>query len=115
MARIVVTGANGFIGLALVQALAARGDEVVGFDIVTGPALHALCGRYANVRVVPGDISEWHHVANLLRDARPDAVLHCAAVVGVIACVDAPFATMRVNIGARSICSKPCGCSASGA
>lgn len=99
MARIVVTGANGFIGAALVKALAARGDEVIGFDIVLGPALKAVCGRYSNVRVVPGEISEWHHVANLLRDAQPDAVIHCAAIVGVIASADAPFATMRVNIG----------------
>lgn len=99
MARIVVTGASGFIGAALVKALAARGDEVVGFDIVLGPELTALCGRHAKVRAEQGDISEWHQVANLLRDARPDAVIHCAAIVGVIASADAPFATMRVNIG----------------
>lgn len=98
MARIIVTGANGFIGADVVKALAARGDDVVGFDIVVGPVLHALQQRYANVRVVPGEITEWHHVANLIRDFEPDGVVHCAAIVGVIASVDAPFATMRVNI-----------------
>ena len=98
MARIIVTGANGFIGAEVVRALAARGDDVVGFDIVIGPGLRALQTRYANLRVVAGEISEWHHVARVIRDAEPDAVVHCAALVGVIASVDAPFATMRVNI-----------------
>lgn len=98
MARIIVTGANGFIGAEVVKALAARGDDVVGFDIVVGPVLRALQEQHANVRVSPGEITEWHHVANLIRDVEPDAVVHCAAIVGVIASVDAPFATMRVNI-----------------
>jgi UDP-glucose 4-epimerase len=98
MARIIVTGANGFIGAEVVRALATRGDEVVGFDIVVGSALDALQRQHSNVRVVPGEITEWHHIAHLLRDVKPDAVVHCAAIVGVIASADAPFATMRVNI-----------------
>ncbi|HEX9277125.1 MAG TPA: NAD(P)-dependent oxidoreductase [Casimicrobiaceae bacterium] len=98
MARIIVTGANGFIGAEVVKALAARGDEVVGFDIVVGPVLRALQNRHANLHVVPGEITEWHHVAKLIRDVKPDAIVHCAAIVGVIASADAPFATMRVNV-----------------
>lgn len=94
MARMVVIGASGFIGGALVKALAERGDEVAGFDVLLGPALKALCGRYANVLVAPGDITEWHRVATLLRDAQSDAVIHCAAIVGVIASADALFATI---------------------
>lgn len=99
MARIIVTGANGFIGAEVVKALAARSDEVVGFDILVGPILCALQERHANLRVVSGEITEWHHIANLIRDVKPDAVVHCAAIVGVIASADAPFATMRVNVG----------------
>ncbi len=33
-----------------------------------------------------------------LRDARPDAVIHCAAVVGVAASAGAPLTTFRVNV-----------------
>ena len=98
MGRFVVTGANGFIGAEVVRALAGRGDEVVAFDIVVGPVLRALQRQFSRIKIVPGEITEWHHVAHLLRDAQPDAVIHCAAIVGVIASVDAPFATMRVNI-----------------
>ena len=99
MARIIVTGANGFIGAEVVRALAARGDEVVAFDFVVGRVLRAAQERHARVRVVPGEITEWQHVANLIHDVKPDAIVHCAAIVGVIASADAPFATMRVNIG----------------
>ncbi len=98
MARIIVTGANGFIGAAVVAALASRGDEVTGCDISIGPVLHALQARHANVHAVVGEITEWQHLATLLRDTRPDAVVHCAALVGVIASADLPYATMRVNI-----------------
>ncbi|HEV8257329.1 MAG TPA: NAD(P)-dependent oxidoreductase [Casimicrobiaceae bacterium] len=99
MARIIVTGANGFIGAEIVKSLAARGDEVVGFDVAVGPALKALSERCGNVTIAAGEITEWHHIANLIRDHRPDAIIHCAAIVGVIASADAPFATVRVNIG----------------
>lgn len=98
MARIIVTGANGFIGAEVVRALAERGDEVAAFDIVVGPPLRALAAQHPNVRVVAGEITEWQHIANLVRDAKPDAIVHCAALVGVIASADVPFATMRVNI-----------------
>ena len=98
MARIIVTGANGFIGVEIVRALAARGDEVAALDIAVGPPLKALGARHANVAIAPGEITEWHHVASLIRDHRPDAIIHCAAIVGVVASAEAPFATMRVNI-----------------
>ena len=35
--RVLVTGSSGHLGEALVRALAAGGDEVVGLDLVTSP------------------------------------------------------------------------------
>ena len=98
MARILVTGAGGFIGLATVAALAARGDEVTGFDLRISPGLAALAGRFPNVRPVVGELAEWAHVAGAIQAARPDAVVHLAAIVGVPASVGAPLSTMRVNV-----------------
>ena len=99
MARILVTGANGFLGVEIVRFLAARGDEVFAFDIAIGAALLALANQHQRVTVVPGEITEWPHVASVVRDHRPDAIVHCAAIVGVVNSAAAPFATMRVNIG----------------
>lgn len=99
MARILVTGASGFIGAAVTEALARRGDTVAAFDIAVSPALARICARYPHVQAVPGEITEWPHVAAALREARPEAVVHCAAIVGVVASLDAPFATLRVNVG----------------
>ena len=99
MARITVTGANGFIGSAVTAALLARGDTVWAFDQVHGTQLQALQRRFAGLRIQLGEISEWQHVVDLLRLANPDAVVHCAAVVGVVAGAAAPMSTVRVNIG----------------
>ena len=98
MARILVTGAGGFIGLATVAALAERGDEVTAFDLRISPGLNALAERFPRVRPVLGELTEWAHLAGAIQAARPDAVVHLAAIVGVPASVGAPLSTMRVNV-----------------
>ena len=98
MSRILVTGASGFIGAAVSTALAARGDEVWAFDIASSRAIEEAADDCPLLHFVPGEITEWHHVAQTIKDARPDAVIHCAAIVGVVASAAAPLAAIRVNI-----------------
>src|SRR3712207_3302006 len=98
MSSILVTGANGFIGVEVAAALAARGDHVAAMDIAVGPALAQLAARRPNVKVVQGEITEWAHVAGLMKECRPSAVVHCAAIVGVLSSARAPITTMRVNV-----------------
>ena len=98
MARIFLTGGGGFIGCAVASALAARGDEVTAFDIGESPALKALRARAANVSFVPGELTEWPQLAEAMKQARPDAVIHCAAVVGIVNSLASPLYTMRVNV-----------------
>lgn len=98
MARILVTGANGFIGYAVTEALLARGDEVLATDIAAGPRLQALIERAKGLTFTPGEITDWTLLVRLLKDGRPDRIVHCAAIVGVPASVGAPTATFRVNI-----------------
>ncbi|SDR50803.1 UDP-glucose 4-epimerase/UDP-glucuronate 4-epimerase [Paraburkholderia fungorum] len=98
MKKILVTGASGWLGTEIVKALLARGDAVIGTDIVVSPATTALAARYPALRTVAADLCEWPQVMRLLSDHRPDAVIHAAAIVGVIQCADIPLKANRVNV-----------------
>ena len=71
--RVAVTGASGFIGGRLVEALAARGSEVTA--IVRDYRRAARLGRLA-IRIVRADMTDAAAVDHALRNA--DVVFHCA-------------------------------------
>jgi nucleoside-diphosphate-sugar epimerase len=98
MATILVTGGSGFIGAAVVEALAARGDRVVAFDLAEGERLRTLRSADPNIQSAAGELTEWPQLAETFRRSRPDAVVHCAAIVGVVHSLASPIATMRVNV-----------------
>jgi UDP-glucuronate 4-epimerase len=100
MSRVLVTGAAGFIGSHVCEALLERGEEVTGldnFDPFYPRALKEenLAGvrRRGGFRFVEGDIT---------RDALPldgiAAVLHLAAKTGVRSSVEDPTAYVAVNV-----------------
>src|SRR5918992_628511 len=79
MRRFIVTGAAGFIGSHLAEALQARGNEVVGLDAFTDyydPALKELNARALDVRRL--DLAE-----DELDFGGFDGVFHLAAQPGV--------------------------------
>lgn len=98
VSRILVTGGAGFIGSGVIRALAARGDEVTAFDIARSPRLDAALTQHPNVEFVQGEITEWPQVVGLMQSRKPDAVVHCAAVVGVTNSLASPIGTFRVNV-----------------
>lgn len=74
--RALVTGADGFIGQALVRRFAGRGESVVGLDL-RRPEVSA-----AAVRPVACDITDGRAVARVFEEQGPfDCVVHTAAVV----------------------------------
>ncbi len=88
--RILVTGAAGFIGRMVVDALAARntlllnGQErrisaILAADIAEGP-LADMAGVHRRVHALPGALSSPDTLARIIEDA-PDLVIHLAAVV----------------------------------
>lgn len=98
MGQYLVTGGAGFVGAAVVTALAARGDQVVAFDQRPSQRIGEITRAYDTVRFVSGDVLEWAGLAAAMQELRPDAVVHCAAIVGVAASLDTPAQTMRVNV-----------------
>ncbi len=74
--KVLVTGAGGFLGLAITRQLVARGDTVVALNRRSYPALEAL-----GVDVRLGDIADREAVFAAAEHC--DAVMHVAAKAGV--------------------------------
>lgn len=94
---ILVTGASGWLGSAIVEALLARGDAVTGLDLRSSPASVALTQKYPALSLVEADLDEWAQVLDVLQSVRPRAVIHTAAIVGVAPAADIPIKALRVN------------------
>ena len=96
--RMFVTGAAGFIGSHLCQALVHRGHEVVGLDdLSTGRPenLSAFCGD-PRFRLVQGSVLDRAAVDELADGA--DWVFHMAAAVGTFMIRDRTLDSMRTNL-----------------
>lgn len=96
--KILVTGASGWLGSKIVETLLKRGDAVVATDLIVSPAISALTGREQRLAAVAADLGEWHQVMRLFEAHRPDAVIHAAAIVGVVQAADIPIKAQRVNV-----------------
>lgn len=94
--RVFVTGGGGFLGSALCRRLMARGDAVIAFD-TNFDLLKKYFGD-AGPDMVGGDIRDPEAVSEAVRRYRPDAVIHCAAVVSVLSSLASPRDTIRINI-----------------
>jgi len=77
--KIVITGANGLVGRALVEHCAANGDEVFAYD-------HKAL-----------DIADARIVDSVITAQRPDAVINCAAWTDVDGCETNPEKAEQVN------------------
>lgn len=98
MSRILITGGAGFIGFGVAKTLAARGDEVIAFDITRSPRLDAALSQHSNIDFIQGEITEWPQVVAIVQSRKPDAIVHCAAIVGVTNSLASPIGTFRVNV-----------------
>lgn len=102
---ILITGAAGFIGMHLTQALLARGEQVVGLDNLNDyydPALKQA--RLAQLLDHPGftfehvDITDRAILPALFRRLRPARIVHLAAQVGVRHSIAHPHAFVDTNL-----------------
>jgi UDP-glucose 4-epimerase len=96
--RIFVTGAAGFIGSHLVEALLSAGNEVTGLDDLSTGRLENLAAVTDNprFRLVQGSILDQGRVSDLT--AGCDQVYHLAAAVGSFVIRDRTLESLRTNI-----------------
>ncbi|MFM9971200.1 MAG: NAD-dependent epimerase [Burkholderiales bacterium] len=105
MAKILITGAAGFIGSTLALRLLGRDDTVVGIDnlndyyaVSLKEARLARLQSNANFRFQLLDIVDRDGMKKLFASERFDAVVHLAAQAGVRYSIDNPAAYIDANL-----------------
>jgi nucleoside-diphosphate-sugar epimerase len=94
MSNVFVTGGAGFIGLALAEALAARGDTAIAFDV-------AFPGGYQpppGLEIVRGDVTDAAGVIAAVHANDVERIIHAAAIVGVAPSIEMATTVVRVNV-----------------
>jgi UDP-glucose 4-epimerase len=107
--KVFVTGAAGFIGSHLVEALLSAGDEVTGLDDLSTGRTDNLRGVADNpgFRLVQGSILDQGLVDDLT--AGCDQVYHLAAAVGSFVIRDRTLESLRTNIhGTENVVDSAC-------
>jgi UDP-glucuronate 4-epimerase len=98
---VVVTGASGFVGLALTEALLADGETVVALDAAPMPAAAQtqFAGFPGKLRQVVADVRDEAAVADALQGARA-MVIAAAVTAGSARELSAPEAVIGTNVQA---------------
>lgn len=89
LGRVLVTGAAGFLGNAVVKRLISEGEDVVGSDLAQETTVNALqiC-----------DLTRQDEVERLLRDRPVDTIIHAGAVSGPMVMADRPLEIWQINV-----------------
>jgi nucleoside-diphosphate-sugar epimerase len=97
VSRNLITGGTGLVGVYLARQLLGEGEEVVLFarraELPRGAA--DLAGR---VELVGGDVGEWVHVLETVRQYKVNCIYHAAAVLSA-ACEASAASGFRTNVG----------------
>ena len=99
MAKILITGATGFIGSHLTELCVEKGFDVVAFDRYNSNNDWGWLENSkvkSNIEVVLGDIRDYDSVQKAMNGC--DAVFHLAALIGIPYSYVSPLAYIRTNV-----------------
>ena len=91
-----VTGGAGYVGSYLVYKLIQDKHEVYSVDNISAGDYKFLEGIVQSEHLVVGDIRDSVLLDNLFKDA--DAVVHLAAIPGLVQCNESPEEAVSVNV-----------------
>jgi len=94
--KIVLTGGSGYIGSVTTELLCDDGHEVTVFDNLERGHREAVDPR---ARLVAGDLREPGPIRDVMREVRPDAVVHFAAYALVGESMEDPHLYFENNMG----------------
>ena len=99
MARILITGASGLLGINLAQET-MNAHEIVAVDR----------GKLVNApfKILNGDLLNPGIVDSVLDSAQPEWLINCAALADLEACEDSPGLARRLNIDLPAQMAKAC-------
>ena len=105
MAKILITGAAGFIGFHLTRRLLARGDDILGldnlneyYDVTLKEARLAQLTKDQRFRFFKLDLVDREGMRQLFMEHTPDIVVNLAAQAGVRYAEKNPFAYIDSNL-----------------
>lgn len=91
--RVLICGARGFLGSTIAEHFAAGGSEVYGIGRNAFPALPPAFAGWWTMNLPD------QHLLDVLRDLRPDAVVHAASPATVGWSIENPYGDFRGSVG----------------
>ena len=91
---ILITGGTGFIGAEVARVLVHKGERPIVFDISDRKTL--LKGVEDKVKIVKGDVSNYSHVFNVVKQYNIEVIYHLGSMLSVPSDAD-PWSSFRVN------------------
>ena len=110
--KVVLTGANGFVGIEATRQLVEAGHDVIAVDSLRYGPWRFSADEKKSVKLVELDLRKQDKVASTIGDFKPDAIIHLAAVHFIPECEQMPHEAVSINVEATvnllAVCPADC-------